>query len=186
MDDIPGYLKRGWWLFLLRGIAAILFGIAAFVWPGQTLTVLIILFGAYVLVDGVSGLVQAIRHRDRLERWWLWALEGALGIVVGLLTFLAPGVTALVLLIFIAAWAIVGGALRIAVAIELRKEIRGEWLLVAGGVLSILFGILLILVPQAGILSIVWLIGFYAVLFGGLLVWLALRLRRAGSGTGHA
>src|SRR5690606_322933 len=121
MDDLIGYLRQNWWLFLLRGVAAIVFGIAAFLWPGLTLQVLMLLFGAYVLVDGVFGLVQSIRKREQMSQWWLWALEGLLGIVVGVLTFIAPGVTAYVLLIFIAAWAIVGGIIRIVMAIRLRK-----------------------------------------------------------------
>lgn len=186
MDELIEDLRRDWWLFLVRGIAAILFGIAAFVWPGLTLAVLVIMFGAYVLVDGAFGLFYAIRGRKQLDYWWLWAIEGVLGIIVGVLTFVMPGITALVLLMFIAAWAIVGGALRIITAFRLRKEIRGEWLLIAGGALSILFGVLLVAVPQAGILSVIWLIGFYAVLFGVLFVGLAFRLRRSGREDAHA
>ncbi|SDX79486.1 HdeD family acid-resistance protein [Roseicitreum antarcticum] len=178
MDDLTGFLQRNWWLFLLRGVAAIVFGIAAFVWPGLTLTMLIALFGAYVLIDGIFGLVQSIRDRNRLSLWWLWALEGILGIVVGVLTFVAPGVTAFILLMFIAAWAIVGGALRIVMAIRLRREIHGEWFLVAGGVMSVLFGVLLFIVPGAGILSIIWIIGMYSIVFGVLFIALSLRLRR--------
>ena len=132
MDDLTRFLSQSWWLFLIRGIAAVVFGIAAFAWPGLTLAVLIILFAAYVLVDGVFGLVAAIRHHDRLDHWWLWMLESVLGIAIGLLAFLMPGVTALILLMFVAAWAIVGGVLRIVLAIRLRKEITGEWFLVAG------------------------------------------------------
>lgn len=186
MDDLIGYLRQNWWLFLLRGVAAIVFGIAAFLWPGLTLQVLMLLFGAYVLVDGVFGLVQSIRNREQMSQWWLWALEGLLGIAVGVLTFIAPGVTAYVLLIFIAAWAVVGGIIRIVMAIRLRKEIRGEWFLVASGALSVLFGVVIFLMPEAGILSIVWLIGFYAILFGILFIGLALRLRRANAETKNA
>lgn len=183
MDDLIGYLRQNWWLFLLRGVAAIVFGIAAFLWPGLTLQVLMLLFGAYVLVDGVFGLVQSIRNREQMSQWWLWALEGLLGIAVGVLTFIAPGVTAYVLLIFIAAWAVVGGIIRIVMAIRLRKEIRGEWFLVASGALSVLFGVVIFVMPEAGVLSIVWLIGFYAILFGILFIGLALRLRRANAET---
>lgn len=186
MDDLIGYLRQNWWLFLLRGVAAIVFGIAAFLWPGLTLQVLMLLFGAYVLVDGVFGLVQSIRNREQMSQWWLWALEGLLGIAVGVLTFIAPGVTAYVLLIFIAAWAVVGGIIRIVMAIRLRKEIRGEWFLVASGALSVLFGVVIFVMPEAGILSIVWLIGFYAILFGILFIGLALRLRRANAETKNA
>jgi len=186
MDDLRTYLQRNWWLFLLRGIAAIAFGFAAFIWPGLTLSILIALFGAYVLIDGVFGLVQSIRHRELLSHWWLWALEGVLGIAVGVMTFLAPGVTAFVLLMFIAAWAIVGGVLRIVMAIPLRREIEGEWFLVAGGVLSVIFGVLLFVVPGAGVLSLIWLIGFCAIIFGVLFIGLALRLRRENAGSAPA
>lgn len=172
------YLQRSWWVFLLRGVTAIVFGIMAFAWPALTLSVLVLLFGAYVLVDGVFGLIDTIRHRDRLIRVWASVLESVLGIVVGLLTLLWPGITALVLLMFIAAWAIVGGLLRIVIAFQIRKEITGEWFLIVGGLLSILFGGLLVALPQAGMLTLVWLIGFYAVAFGALFVLLAFRLRK--------
>ena len=174
------FLERNWWLLLVRGIAAILFGIAALAWPGLTLAALVLLFGAYVLVDGVFGVVDSIRYRDRIANWGLWLLEGVLGILVGALTLFAPGVTAFVLLMFIAGWAIVGGILRIVAAIQLRKRIEGEWLMALSGVLSILFGGLLVTLPVAGILSLAWLIGLWAVLFGVVLIALAFRLRRAG------
>lgn len=186
MDDMLGYLYRSWWLFLLRGIAAIVLGVMAFAWPALTLALLVLLFGAYVLVDGIFGLIHAIRYRDRVERVWPWVLEAVLGIAVGLLTLLMPGITALALLMFIAAWAIVIGVLRIVLAIQLRKQISGEWFMVAGGLLSVLFGVLLVALPQAGLISLVWLIGFYAVLVGIVFILLALRLRKAGEGaTGH-
>ena len=182
MNEVPlNFLERNWWLPLVRGIAAVLFGIGAFAWPGLTVAVLVMLFGAYALVDGVVGVVDSIRYRDRIANWGLWLLEGVLGIVVGALTLLMPGVTAFVLLMFIAGWAIIGGVLRIVAAIQLRKQIEGEWLLVLSGVLSIMFGGLLVLLPSAGILSLAWLIGFWAVLFGAVLIALAFRLRRSGN-----
>ena len=180
MSQPVNFLERNWWLPLVRGIAAILFGIAAFVWPGLTVSVLVLLFGAYVLVDGAIGIVDSIRYRHRIANWGFWLLEGVLGVAVGALTLFMPGVTALVLLMFIAAWAIVGGILRIVAAIQLRKRIEGEWLLILSGVLSVLFGGLLVAIPAVGILSLVWLIGIWAVLFGAVLIALAFRLRRAG------
>ncbi len=186
MENLISRLAQDWWVFLIRGIAAVIFGIAAFIWPGLTLAVLIMLFAVYVLVDGIFGLVYAIRNRARLNHLWVWVVEAILGIAVGLLTFFMPGVTALVLLMFIAAWAIVGGILRIAAAVELRKQITGEWLLIAGGALSVLFGILLIVMPGAGIISVVWLIGLYSVLFGVLLVGLAMRLKGVRPEVGNA
>lgn len=178
MNALVERLTRNWWVPLLRGLVAVLFGLLAFVWPGITLTVLVILFGAFVLVDGVFALVSSIRYRARMERWWLWLLEGLIGIAIGVLTFLWPGVTALVLLALIAVWAFLTGIVEIVAAIELRKAIEGEWLLALTGVLSIIFGGLLVIWPEAGLLTLVWLIGLYAVLFGGVLVALALQLRR--------
>lgn len=181
MSGLMNYLERRWWLLLVRGIAAILFGIAAFTWPGLTVVLLILLFGAWVLVDGIFAIVDSIRYRDRIDNWWLWLLDGVLSLVIGALMLFMPGATAIVLLMILAAWAIVGGIFRIVAAIQLRKRIEGEWLLALNGVLSILFGILLFVVPGAGVLSLVWLIGLWAVVFGVLFIMLAFRLRSAGN-----
>lgn len=170
-------LARYWWVLAIRGVAAILFGIAAFLWPGLTLTVLVLLFGAYALVDGIFAVVGGFTARAEQERWWVLILEGIAGIALGVLTFLWPYITALVLLYFIAAWAIVTGVLEVAAAIRLRREITGEWLLGLAGVASILFGVLLVLLPGPGALALVWLIGAYALIFGIVLVILAFRLR---------
>jgi uncharacterized membrane protein HdeD (DUF308 family) len=180
-------LRRDWWLFLIRGLAAIALGVAAFVWPALTLAVLVTLFGAYLLVDGIFGVVHAIRHRKEQDRTWLWLLDSVLAIIVGLLTLFAPGVAAVVLLMFVAAWAIVAGVLRIAVAIAMSGPASWRWLLAVGGVLSILFGGLLIAAPQIGLLSIVWIIGLNAILLGVVFVALALQLRQNRAGeAGHA
>ena len=170
-------LARNWWALALRGLTAILFGIAALVVPHIALVVLIALFGAYALVDGVFAIVSAVRAAERHMRWWPLLVEGLAGIVVGVLTFVWPGLTALVLLYFIASWALVTGVFEILAAIRLRQEITGEWLLALTGVLSVVFGLLLIIFPWAGALTVVWLIGIYALVFGVLLVGLALRLR---------
>lgn len=170
-------ILQNWWLLAIRGVAAILFGIGAFLWPGLTLTVLVLLFGAYALVDGVFAVIAGIvMHREQ-ERWWMMILEGLVGIIVGVLTFVWPVITALVLLYFIAAWAIVTGAFEIAAAIRLRKEIEGEWALGLAGLGSIIFGILLMVLPGPGALALIWLIGSYAILFGILLLVLAFRVR---------
>lgn len=182
MFEIIGYLQRNWWVFLLRGIAGIVVGIMAFVWPAITLSVLVTFFGVYLLVDGIFGLVSAVRYRDWLLRVWPLVLESLLGIVFGGLTLFWPATTALFLLMFIAAWAIAGGLLRIVLAFQIRKEITGEWILIAGGILSILFGGLLVAMPQAGLITMIWIFGFYAVLFGGLFIFLAFRLRKLGKG----
>jgi uncharacterized membrane protein HdeD (DUF308 family) len=169
-------LARNWWLVLLRGICAILFGVLTFIWPGVTLATLVLLYGAYALADGVIALIAAVSGGQPGSRWWL-ALVGILGIAAGALTFLWPGITAMVLLIFIAAWAISSGILQIIGAIRLRKEIDNEWLLIASGIISVLFGVVLIVQPATGALALILVIGAYAIAFGILLVWFALRLR---------
>jgi uncharacterized membrane protein HdeD (DUF308 family) len=171
-------LAQNWWLLLLRGIAAILFGILAFAWPGLTLLTLIFLWGAYTIVDGICALWATFTGGagGMAPRWWL-AIVGVAGIIAGLLAFAWPGVTAFVLLLFIASWAIVTGLMQIIGAIRLRKEIEGEWLLVLSGALWVLFGLVLFAQPGAGALALVWLIGWSAVIIGVLYIVLAFRLR---------
>lgn len=171
-------LSRDWWTMALRGLIAILFGVVTLAWPRLTLTVLVFWFGAYVFLDGVFGIIYAIQVRKQGSRWWVYLLEGLTGIVVGVLTFLLPGITALVLLYLIAAWIVITGILRIGAAIRLRRVIRGEALLVLSGILAVLYGLLLIAFPAAGSVAIVWLIGVYAVIIGILLLLLALQLRQ--------
>jgi uncharacterized membrane protein HdeD (DUF308 family) len=170
-------LARNWWLLLLRGIAAIVFGVLAFIWPGITLVTLVLFYGAFALVDGVLAIAAAIKGGSPMPRWWL-AVVGVAGIAAGLLTFIWPGITALVLLIFIAVWAIVLGVMEIYGAIKLRKEIDNEWLLILGGALSVLFGIVLLIRPGAGALALIWVIGAYAILFGAIYIAFAFRLRK--------
>jgi uncharacterized membrane protein HdeD (DUF308 family) len=166
-----------WWVLAIRGVAAILFGVLAFLWPGITLTVLVLLFGAYALVDGIFAVIAGFTARRESERWWWMVLQGVAGIILGVLTVLWPGITALVLLTFIAVWSIITGVLEIAAAIRLRREIEGEWLLILAGAASVVFGILLLIRPGAGALAVIWLIGAYAVVYGILLLVLAFRLR---------
>jgi uncharacterized membrane protein HdeD (DUF308 family) len=170
-------LSRNWWAFALRGLLAIIFGVLALIWPGATLLTLVLLFGAYTLVDGIFAVIAGIRSYGSNERWWAVLLEGLAGILIGLLTFFWPGVTAFVLLYFIAAWAIVTGILEIIAAIRLREVITGEGWMILSGILSVLFGVLLFVFPSAGALSLVWLIGAYAIVFGVVLLILAFRLR---------
>ena len=165
-----------WWALVLRGIVGILFGVLAFLWPGITLTALVFLWGAYALVDGAFAIAAGIKTYGENKRWWVLLLEGILGVAAGVVAFVIPGITALVLLLLIAAWAIVTGVFEIAAAIQLRKYITGEWMLALAGVASIIFGILLCLNPSAGALAVVWLIGAYAIVFGVLLIALGLRL----------
>ena len=168
---------QNWWAFVVRGVVGIIFGVLTFVWPGLTLAALIILFGAYALVEGIFNVISAIRGVGAKPRWLL-AIEGVVSIAAGVVTFAWPGLTALVLAYVIAGWAIVTGALEIAAAIRLRERIQGEWALVVGGILSILFGLLMAAAPAAGALALVLWIGAYAVVFGALLVAVGLRLRR--------
>jgi len=170
-------LAKNWWLLLLRGVAAIIFGVLAFAWPGVTLLTLILFYGAFALVDGVLAIIAAITGGAPGSRWWL-AVVGLLGIAAGLVTFLTPGLTALVLLLFIAGWAIATGVLQIIGAIKLRKEIDNEWLLILGGIVSVLFGVCMMLAPGAGALALVWVIGAYSVVTGVIFVALAFRLRK--------
>jgi uncharacterized membrane protein HdeD (DUF308 family) len=173
-------VTRYWWAFLLRGILGVVFGVSAFSWPGLTLAVLVLLFGAFAFADGVVGTIAAIRNRADNEHWWVHLLEGLFGIAIGVATFVWPGITAMALLLLIAAWAIVTGLLEIIVAVKVRKEIEGEWLLILGGGLSILFGALLVLRPGAGALAVVWIIAAYAVAFGVVLIFLSFKLRKIG------
>jgi uncharacterized membrane protein HdeD (DUF308 family) len=168
--------SESWWALVLRGIAAIAFGVLAFVWPHITLAALVFLWGAYALVDGAFAIAAGIKSHGEYKRWWVLLIEGILSVIAGVMAFVIPGITALVLLILIAAWAIATGAFEIAAAIQLRKYIRGEWLLALAGVASVLFGVALLVNPLAGALAVVWLIGAYAIVFGVLLIALGLRL----------
>lgn len=170
-------LTQNWWVLALRGVAALFFGMGALLWPGLTLAVLVLLFGAYTLIDGIFAVIAGITTRREQERWWMMILTGLAGILTGMLTLLWPGITALLLLYCIATWSIVTGIFEIAAAIRLRREIEGEWQLGLAGLASVIFGILLVSRPGAGVLALSWLIGAYALVYGVLLVGLALRLR---------
>jgi uncharacterized membrane protein HdeD (DUF308 family) len=174
-------LGRNWWLVLLRGIAAIVFGLLAWAWPGVTLVTLVLFWGAYALVDGVAALIGGWKTKDGGRPMWTVVLVGLVGIAAGIFTFLQPGVTAIALLILIAVWAIVQGVLEISAAIRLRKEIQNEWLLILCGLLSVAFGVLMILNPGAGAIAVLWLIGAFAVAYGVLLVILSLKLKKHGA-----
>jgi uncharacterized membrane protein HdeD (DUF308 family) len=176
-------LVRSWWMVLLRGAFAVLFGLFALIWPSVTLLALVVLFGAYSLVDGVFALIAAFGRDAAGRRFWL-GLQGLAGVAIGVITVAWPAVTALVLLALIAVWAIVTGVLQIVAAIALRRELTGEWLLALGGALSVLFGIALVIWPGSGAVALVLLIGGYAIVFGVVLIALSLKLRALrGSGT---
>lgn len=185
-DRLPGVglgaamvhaLAKNWWMLLLRGIAAIIFGGLALAWPGMTLLTLVLFYGAYALIDGVLAIGAAIAGGTLLPRWWL-AVVGLLGIGAGLLTFMMPGLTTIVLLYLIAGWAIATGVFQIIGAIRLRKEIDNEWFLILGGIVSVLFGAAMMVAPGAGALALITVIGIYALFIGVLLVALSFRLKK--------
>lgn len=166
-----------WWALALRGVIAILFGLAALLRPDIALQALILLFGAYALVDGVFAIVGVFGGTRGGTPRWLLLLEGVVGILAGIIAFVYPGLTAFALLYLVAGWAIVTGLAQIATAIRLRQEMTGEWALILGGVLSVIFGLLLAVLPGVGILSLIWVIGVYAVAFGILLLITSFRVR---------
>lgn len=170
-------LSRNWWTFALRGLAAVVFGVLALAMPGIALVLLVFLFGAYALVDGVFALIGALRAAEAHNRWAHLLFVGIFGVLVGLITFFFWQITALALLYLIAAWAVVTGILELVGAFELRRHLPGDLWWVLAGLASIAFGVLLILRPLTGVLAVVWIIGIYAIVFGGLLIGLAFRLR---------
>jgi uncharacterized membrane protein HdeD (DUF308 family) len=179
-------ITKNWWLLLLRGIISILFGVVAFTWPGLTVVTLAFLFGAFALADGVLSLIAAVTGSDRsAPAWWL-ALVGVLGIAAGIVAFLWPGKTAFVLVIMIGAWALTIGIFEIIGAIRLRHEIDDEWWLIAAGILSVIFGLAVLISPGAGALAIVWVIAAYAILAGALMIAFSFRLKGLHDRTGGA
>jgi uncharacterized membrane protein HdeD (DUF308 family) len=172
------HLARHWWALALRGAAAVIFGVLAFIWPGLTLAILVVFWGAYALVDGVLDVVASFRTNH--DHRWALLIEGVVGIAAGVAAFAWPGLTALVLVYIIAAWGVVTGVFEVIAAIRLRQVIRNEWLLVLSGIVSILFGIVLFVAPGAGALALVWLIAAFAIVDGILLLVLSFRLRGLG------
>jgi uncharacterized membrane protein HdeD (DUF308 family) len=170
-------LARNWWALLIRGIAAVIFGILAFVWPGATIVAIGILFGAYAFVDGIFAIVAAVRAAEAHERWGALAIEGVIGLVIAAITFYDVGITIFALFFTIAAWAFLTGILEIVAAIQLRKQLANEVWLILGGILSILFAVLMVWRPVAGALAVIWIIGIYAIVFGITMIALSLRLR---------
>ncbi|MFC4910095.1 HdeD family acid-resistance protein [Actinomadura gamaensis] len=178
-----GQLSRHWWVLLVRGAVAVLFGVLALFWPGITVWALTVLFGAYALVDGVFSLAGAFQGVPGQSRAWL-AVAGICGILLGLMAFAWPGATALVLLMLIAAWAVVTGVLEIVGAVRMRRTIDDAWLFGVSGAVSVVFGVLLFVWPASGALAVVWLIGLFAIVTGAMMIGAAFRLRRLGERAG--
>jgi uncharacterized membrane protein HdeD (DUF308 family) len=171
-------IANRWWAVLIRGIAAIIFGIITFAAPKVSLLAMVVIYGAYALVDGVFNLVNAFRGARKGVKQWGWLLfEGLVSIAAGVITLAWPRITALVLLFIIAVWAIVTGIAEIASAIRLRKQIEHEWLMGLCGLLSIVFGVLMLIFPGPGALGLLWAIGAYAIAFGILLAGFSFELR---------
>ncbi len=166
-----------WWVFLLRGVLAVIFGIIALLFPGMALTSLVLVFGAYALIDGISAIVLSIGARRSDTQWWMHLLEGVVGVIAGVIALIYPSIAALTLLYVIAAWAIVTGVIEIILAFRLRREITNEFWLGLGGLLSIAFGVYTLIFPGAGALALITLIAIYAIIFGVIFILLAFRLR---------
>jgi uncharacterized membrane protein HdeD (DUF308 family) len=173
-------LSRDWWHFAVRGIAAILFGLLALVWPKSAITALVLLFGAFAFVDGTIAMVSGIQVRKYFKYWWALLLEGLTGIVIAVMTFVWPNIAALVLLYFIAAWAILTGIFEIVAALEFRNLIPGEWATFLSGLLSVIVGVILFVYPSAGAVGLMWTIAFYAIFAGIMEIVFAFRLRGLG------
>jgi uncharacterized membrane protein HdeD (DUF308 family) len=173
-------LAQNWWALVIRGVAGVLFGIGALVWPPAAVTVLVLLFGAYALVDGIFNIVAAVRAPRQGQRWGWLTFSGVIGIATGLITFFFPGITAVALVLLVAAWSVVTGVAEIVAAVRLRKLVRHEWLWILSGVLSVAFGVLLFLLPAAGAVALAIWIGAYMLVFGALLIAFGIRLRSWG------
>lgn len=173
---MSGQLARNWWAIGLRGVLAILFGAAAVLWPGITMTTLVLLFAFYMLADGILGIFAGMRAARRQERWGMLILEGAADLVAGGIALVWPMVTILAFVILLGAWAIVTGSLLFSAALRLQQA-HGRLWMALGGLVSAAWGVLLLLFPFMGALALAWALGIYALVFGGLLTGLALRLR---------
>ena len=178
LPSLSSMLQRSWWVLLVRGLAAIAFGVLTWMQPGVSTVALLVIFGAYVFVDGVLGVYAAIKGRQQSRHWWVILIWGLVGVLVGVMTFINPTITGLVLTIYIGVWAIITGVMQIIAALRLRKEIEGEWLLILSGLISVIFGGFVISQPLAGMMAMVWVIATYAVIFGVLMVVLAFRVKK--------
>ena len=175
-------LARNWWALLIRGLAAILFGLLALLWPAAAGWALVILFGAYAFVDGIFAIISAVRAAEAHQRWGAFLFEGIVGLVIAAIVFFEPRSAAIGLYITIALWAFITGILEIVAAVQLRKSLPNDWLLLLGGIASIIFGILMVVYPLAGALTVIWLIGVYAIVFGVIMIGFSFRMRSHAEG----
>jgi uncharacterized membrane protein HdeD (DUF308 family) len=168
---------QNWWMLALRGVLAIIFGLVALFFPGIALLAFIYVFAAYAIIDGIVAIIVSIGERGSLRRWGWVLVEGILSVIAGIVAAVYPGLTAMVLLYIVAAWAIVTGITEIVAAFRIREHASREWLLGLAGLLSIVFGIILFIRPGAGLLALLWLVGIYAIIFGVLFIVRAFQLR---------
>ena len=179
--DLTTTLSKNWSVLFIRGLIAIILGVLTWLAPEASLSIILLFFSGYFLFDGILRTWVAWNSKQH-NPYWRWLLVGGvLSIVAGLVTLLAPDVTAILLLYYVAAWAIAIGAVEILVALKLRAEITGEWLLILTGVLSVIFGLYLVFNPSAGIHTLLWLVATYAVIFGVLVMGFSLKLRKLGT-----
>jgi len=169
-------LRQNWWLIALRGLLGVIFGVVALIFPGATLLSFVLLFSAYMLVDGVFAIVAAVRAAREHARWGYLLLQGIASLATATIAFLWPGITVLAFILLIAAWSIVSGCLMLSAAFRI-DERHGRWWLAFGGILSLAYGVLLILAPLVGALVLTWWLGAFALIFGVALIILAFRLR---------
>jgi uncharacterized membrane protein HdeD (DUF308 family) len=176
VEAMSALLAQNWWAVALRGVFAIIFALIAFFWPGATLLSFAIFFSAYMLVDGVFGIVSGIRAASNNQRWGLLILEGLLNILVGVIAFLMPGLTIVFFVTLLAVWSLITGILMIVAAFKLNPDYGRGWL-IFGGIVSVLFGVALLVAPLVGAVVLTWWLGAYALFFGIALVVLAFKLR---------
>ncbi|HEY7127778.1 MAG TPA: HdeD family acid-resistance protein [Ktedonobacterales bacterium] len=154
------------WSLIARGVLAILFGFLVWVWPGLTLLVFTFMFGIFAIAGGIFALISAIRSTESNKYWWVLAIAGVVSIIIGILSFVWPGKTAILILYLVGIWAVITGILEIIAAFRSRESATNEWLLVLGGVISIVFGVILMALPGIGLLALLWFVGLWAVVYG--------------------
>jgi uncharacterized membrane protein HdeD (DUF308 family) len=171
-------IHKFWWLFLIRGLFGLALGVYALLFPGATLAVVVILIGAYLIVDGIVAVAKAVQILRTDKHWWALLLEGIIGIAAGIAIFAWPGLSVLTLAFLVGYWAIISGVLGIVSALRLRTHVRGEWLYLLFGVISVIFGIFVLLAPATGLIYIVWMISIYGFVMGVTMIGLAIRAQR--------
>ncbi|MGD0762281.1 MAG: HdeD family acid-resistance protein [Roseiarcus sp.] len=175
-DLLAALLAHNWWAIGLRGVLAIVFGLIALFLPGATMLSLVIVFAIYAFADGVVGIVSGVRAAQAGERWGVLVFEGLVNIAVAVIAVLWPGITVVAFVLLVAVWAILTGALELAAAFRLGTE-DGRWWLVGGGLVSLVYGALLVVAPLIGAVVLTWWLGTYALIFGVSLVVLAFKLK---------